>query len=346
MKIYIHGADKIGWSLDSDRHMVCNSIKRLNYDVEESPIGADIIHNLCWQELFSGRSRLLLLKKRLAATCSSFLDPDKLNKMERANFIIASSRVKTWVSPSRKQQAVLDKMGLKNIYIPFTIDCQKFSPELHKTTREELAAGFNINYELIKNKMVLGSFQRDSLGSNLQEAKWQKGADLLIEIIKDLPKANYILLLAGPRRHYLIRECKNRQIPYLYIGRETDGDDIYLNALPIERMPSLYAICDTYIISSRSEGGPKAALETVAMETPVISSDVGLAAEFIDRKYIYKNVQEAKKMIYDRIEGLENRDEIFIKLKEQRSHLLQELAENKIDKYYSELYNATSNRKN
>ncbi len=145
--------------------------------------------------------------------------------------------------------------------------------------------------------MIIGSFQRDSLGTNLVEPKWQKGPDILVDILKALPSQKYILLLAGPRRHYLLQSCRRNQIPYYYIGKETSVDDLSLNSVSIDDMPGLYALCDLYLITSRSEGGPKAVLEATAMNVPVVSSDVGLAGDFIDRRFIYRHPEEGKAIL-------------------------------------------------
>jgi glycosyltransferase involved in cell wall biosynthesis len=344
MKVFLHGADNIGWSLDSDRDMIRSTLDRMQLCETTSAINADIVHNLCWQEYFSGRSRLLLLKRGLAATCSSFTDPDEMETREAKQFIIARSRVKAWISPSIRQHEKLIKHGMRSYLIPFTINLGLFSPEVrNRKNQNKMLAEWDIDASFASGRFIIGSFQRDSLGSDLKRAKWQKGADLLIEILSVLPRSKYFLLLAGPRRHFIIRECKKKGIPYWYIGNETEKDDICENSLTIEKMPSLYALCDCYIISSRSEGGPKAALEAVATNTPVISSDVGLAPDFIDGKYIYKSVYEAQRMLLKMID--EHKSHTDSSVIAQRMRLINILAAENIDTRIIELYNAILRRK-
>ena len=65
---------------------------------------------------------------------------------------------------------------------------------------------------------------------------------------------------------------------------------------------------DLYVVSSRVEGGPQSILECSITKTPIISTDVGIAAEILspssifsyqeiekanpDTEYAYKNVQQ------------------------------------------------------
>ena len=47
-------------------------------------------------------------------------------------------------------------------------------------------------YELDRNDYLVGSFQRDSLGSDLSKPKLIKGPDIFLEIVKKLSKQNII----------------------------------------------------------------------------------------------------------------------------------------------------------
>jgi glycosyltransferase involved in cell wall biosynthesis len=56
-----------------------------------------------------------------------------------------------------------------------------------------------------------------------------------------------------------------------------------------EEINTLYNILDLYIVSSRLEGGPQAIVECAITKTPIISTDVGVAAEILSKSAIYKN---------------------------------------------------------
>ena len=54
-----------------------------------------------------------------------------------------------------------------------------------------------------------------------------------------------------------------------------------------QNLNELYNILDLYIVSSRYEGGPQSILETAMTRTPIISTDVGIASEILDKKSIF-----------------------------------------------------------
>lgn len=64
---------------------------------------------------------------------------------------------------------------------------------------------------------------------------------------------------------------------------EKDGIDVYYRPfLPDPLMPSLYNALDLYVVSSRCEGGPAPLLESMACGTPIVTTPVGLAREYIE----------------------------------------------------------------
>ena len=99
-------------------------------------------------------------------------------------------------------------------------------------------------------------------------------------------------MLAGPRRHYVINQCKKNNIPYIFIGNEDlinkNKDDIIENNLSLKKINLLYNLIDIYLVTSKSEGGPKAILEAAATKTLIFSTDVGLASDILHPSLIYK----------------------------------------------------------
>lgn len=297
-KIYVDGADGIGWSIDKDRQLLISSIKRLGLNQTENYFEADIIHNIWWNSLLSYKKYFLRFKKNILVTTSNYVDLDD-DAYELANMFRKTNNIASaWIVPSMKQKAMFDSYRLKSYYFPFTIDLDLFSPVNKRVVKKELLEKYQIPEEVVKNKIIIGSFQRDSLGSDLSKPKWQKNPGLLIELLKDLPASKFILLLAGPRRHYVISECKKNNIPYYFIGEESVEDDVQTNSLAIGKMPDLYALLDIYLVVSSSEGGPKAVLEANATKTLVMSTDVGLARDFIDERFVFSDVHQYKKTLY------------------------------------------------
>src|SRR5690606_10137696 len=119
-----------------------------------------------------------------------------------------------------------------------------------------------------KDVYLIGSFQRDTEGKDLKSPKLIKGPDILLAILQQVYQAhpNIMVILAGPRRFWLIKQLKKFNIPYMYLGETQDEaiDDLQTNTKSLETISKLYNLIDLYIISSRMEGGPKAETEAAS----------------------------------------------------------------------------------
>ncbi len=292
--IMISGKDNVNWSIDSDRK---NTLKLFEssseFEVTSNIFKADIFYSVWYSELEKPWIfyPLLLLKKikkiKIFAVITNQIQntPDKLTRLNRL--------VDVWISPNTNTTTFIKKHKTRSIQVPFLID-QTIFKKINKS-KQEIAKQLKIDYSKIRKKILIGSFQRDSIGTDLSKPKWQKNPDLLISILKQLPQDKFILVLAGPRRHYLINKCKELNIPYLFIGDkqyiDKSTDDIKENNLSLNKINLLYNLIDIYLVTSASEGGPKAILETALTETLVFSTDVGLASDILHPKFIYKPKQ-------------------------------------------------------
>jgi len=139
-------------------------------------------------------------------------------------------------------------------------------------------------YGFSANQYLIGSFQRDTEGSDLISPKLVKGPDIFIKIVKKLyeQNKNITVVLTGTRRQFIISELKKSRIPYKYFEM---SDFNILN--------DLYNILDLYLVTSRLEGGPQAIVECGLIKTPIISTDVGIAQHVLPAKSIfsYKNIE-------------------------------------------------------
>jgi hypothetical protein len=164
--------------------------------------------------------------------------------------------------------------------IPFWINDKIFYP-LHN--KDQIRKKYNLN----KSDFVIGSFQRDSEGSDLSKPKLIKGPDRLIEIYKYYKNVypNLTILLTGRRRDYIINELKKEKINF-----------VYKEMVNFDELNELYNCLDLYIVASRKEGGPQAILECAITETPILSTDVGIASEILSPESIFtmSNFQNAK----------------------------------------------------
>lgn len=285
MRIYLHGSENIGWSIDSDRMHTERFLKELGHTITNNLIKAEVVHSVWWNQLLTRRHFFLRFKRKIIATATNKIDPDN------RDYLKAKKWVTLWIAPSKRQFDTLKTDGVNVAYQPFYVD-EKVFRKLDKS-RIEIATLLGIDFGLIKDKFLIGSFQRDTLGTDMKSPRWQKGPELLVEILSSLPdKDRWVLVLAGPRRHFIINECEKNGIPYYYYGlKPTTGvDDIGVNTLDHEKMSLLYNLIDSYLVTSKSEGGPKAIHEACFCKTLIFSTDVGLSPDILDGRCIYNNV--------------------------------------------------------
>ncbi len=174
---------------------------------------------------------------------------------------------------SNKTVAELKKLTNKKIVsIPFWVDQNLFFDIQNK---EDLRKKYKFNNQ----DYLIGSFQRDTEGSDLINPKLIKGPDIFLKIVTELFQQNNNLkiVLTGKRRNYLIKNFEERGIPYKYFEMVNSTN-----------LNELYNILDLYLVTSRLEGGPQAILECGISKTPILSTNVGVAPEILSKKSIFK----------------------------------------------------------
>lgn len=172
----------------------------------------------------------------------------------------------------KKTKLDLQKLTNKKITsIPFWVDTKKFFYIEDKIILRHL-------FGLHSKDFLVGSFQRDTEGHDLESPKLIKGPDIFLDAVKKIYEKNSKtkIVLSGTRRQYIIKNLKNLGIPF-----------IYYEMVNFDTLNKLYNLLDLYIVSSRIEGGPQAILECGITRTPVISTDVGIAPEILDKKSIF-----------------------------------------------------------
>jgi hypothetical protein len=352
MKIYIDGIENIGWAIDSNRANLQEALKRLMFDETDSVLKADIVHNIWWDNLFNDKifktilSQISEKRSNLIVSAMNFIDfdPSAMKSFNVEVFNKVKSVTFLWIAPGSKQLGIFDRLGINAECMPLLVDTKLFRPLRDKISKMEIAQKYNIPWNLIKDKVIIGSFQRDSLGSDLTKPKWQKGPDILLELLKILPRDKYVLLLTSPRRHYLISECKKNHIPFFYLGTETKEDDIILNNLDHGIFPELYNLLDLYLIASRSEGGPTAIIESTSTKTFVLSTDVGLASDYLVKENIFSDIEKYKAALFDYVTNFKLRDLYINTIVEKQFKKCMELSsddaiDNKLKYIYSRVLN-------
>ena len=279
--IHFFGGQGIGWALDEDLNRARQAL--VGQIHEGSFACSPLIHSAWWPPLLQVGAASLKGKSVLC-----FADNPPAFYLTRPGFEQAAARVDLWIARSQEAVRQFRELGLPVALVPYTIDPQVFYP-LAEEERRRIRADLG----LMEGDFVVGNFHRDSLERDLSLPKVQKGPDLFIDLVEKARESipSLKVLLAGPRRHWLRGELTRRGIPFVFVGTLLESDDFLVNVLPREHLNRLYAALDCVLISSRWEGGPYAALESIFAGRPVISTRVGMSADLLG-EYLYDTPSE------------------------------------------------------
>lgn len=244
-----------------------------NSDITVSrPEDADVIWLLadwCWNHV-----SLKLLEEKVVVATVWHIVPEKFGEHSKREFVFRDRFVDFYHAPSQKSREQIESLELtqKPIFhqLPW-VNQDLWFPMDKEALREK--------YSISKDAFLIGSFQRDTEGHDLVTPKLEKGPDRFCDevIARWKENPNVEVLLGGWRRQYVMRRLDEAGIKYHYYDRKPD---VVLN--------ELYNMLDLYIVGSRYEGGPQAIVECAASMTPVISTDVGLAAEILSPESIFE----------------------------------------------------------
>ncbi len=216
--------------------------------------------------------------------------PEKFDDNKLNEFKIRDQFVNAYHVPNKHTEDFVSKITDKPIYrISYWYNPELWQPMDKSLARQELG--------LPAGKRIIGSFQRDTEGSDLISPKLEKGPDLFCDYVERIKTDDTLVLLGGWRRQYVISRLRSSGIPYRYFEKSS-----------IENVRKMYAACDLYVVSSRQEGGPQALFEAAAMNVPIISTKVGLADEVLNDNCIidienetYQPTNEDVKDNHDRV---------------------------------------------
>ena len=264
-KVCVYGSDGVGWSIDSDYNNTCSLLNEISsIKLVNNFLFANTVYFVWYQQAIKYYRFLKFLRKRIIVAVTNDI------REHQVDFEQLRDWVDVWVCANDLQLSYIKNKGLTVYKHPYYIDETSFCPLT--LDKEQICNKLNINFENVRGKFLIGSFQRDSLGNDLSQSKWQKNPELLINILHKLKSYNVMLVLAGPRRHWIINAAKKLSIPYIFIGKDSNQDDLYENNLSEFIINHLYNLCDLYIVSSKSEGGPKAIIEASLCKLPLIST--------------------------------------------------------------------------
>ena len=225
----------------------------------------------CWNQI----STHVLAQKKVVCTIHHEV-PWKFDENRKRNFLERDRYVDIYHVPCEKTKDFIKNYTSKPIKV-ITYWCNHHL--FKEFNRDETKKFFNLPLD----KFIVGSFQRDTEGHDLKTPKLEKGPDIFVDYMKKLKKAgkDVHVLLNGWRRNYIINELKKNLIDYTYIELP-----------PANIVARMYSALDFYVVGSRVEGGPQAIIECGMTNTPIVSTDVGIARKFLKDSCIF-NPEEA-----------------------------------------------------
>ena len=266
MKIFLLRANE-NWICDRFVNEWVEDFPELSVD---NPADADILWLLsswCWNQLPYD-----LMQKKTVVTTVHHIDIDKFDDNAKRNFAIRDAVTDFYHVPCQLTAEQIRPYTSKEIFVqPFWVNQNiwKDIPD-NKPLREKL--GLPVNGKLI------GSFQRDTEGHDLKSPKLSKGPDIFCDLVEEMHKSDPSteVVLAGWRRQYVISRLEKAGINYHYF-----------EWADFELLNELYNCLDLYLVSSRCEGGPQSIAECAITNTPIVSTDVGLARRFLAEESIF-----------------------------------------------------------
>lgn len=280
--VCLAGWQKVAWALDEDLRWVKRS---LDSSCKWSSLPAARIVHAAWPAAVGAIPARALRGKTVVCQADNppafYLGDDV--------FAAAAPRVSLWIARSGEALSQFRCLGLPAARVPYCVDPGVFRPLPDR-------AGIRQSLGLPEKAFVIGNFHRDSEGADLARPKRQKGPDLFLQIARGLKERvpGAVVLLAGPRRHWLLGVLRAAEIPVVFAGREPgEADDFQDNVLPRERLNELYQALDVCVVSSRWEGGPYSVLEALAAGTTVISTPVGTARDVLPQACLFRSVGDA-----------------------------------------------------
>lgn len=239
------------------------------HSVTHSDLNCDLIWllaNWCWKQI----PQQVLQNKKVVCTIHHIV-PEKFNDTSKYDFALRDRFVDAYHVPCKKTKDFISQYTKK----PIHEICYWVNPDMWPMhNKQEMKNA----YSLPTNKLIIGSFQRDTEGSDLITPKLEKGPDKFCDYVENIKNSGIepFVLLNGWRRQYVINRLKNANI-----------DFFYKELPPLDEVSKMYSACDLYVVGSRHEGGPQSILECGVSKVPIVSTDVGIAKNILSDNCIF-----------------------------------------------------------
>ncbi len=303
-RVFIMGGDRGGWALDTEARLARESLEQIpSVQLVNSLSESDIVHTVWPEQLLEDPACAPVLRSKRPIVASFSNDPRSL--FARVPGLFSLARQWHCVAQSTKAKLELERLALPSVHqVNYAADFSKFHYQGRDLARiQALRNKFN----LPENEYLISSFQRDTEGADLSRMKLQKGPDIfcaiLAEVQQRLGSGSFRVLLGGPRRHWIRKELQRRGIPFLFIGKESTGDDYPWQSLPLEQIVELLTLSDLNLVSSRWEGAPRVLMECAALGIPVLSPHEGIAGDLLEADSLFQSLPEAVEKIVSDIQG-------------------------------------------
>jgi len=263
-KLYVVG-DRLGWSIDDDRTRLVATARRLGYDVG---------HNVA---LRFSRGRSVFQPNHFNALQSHWLESS-----HRLGLSYFHGRPQTDGYPEfdraydslRRNASRIDRVQVTHEEMrALVVDAGVAEERVFKVPIGVDLEHFRVAPERGASSFVIGSFVKDGVGMAAGlEPKLLKGPDVFVAVVARLREriGQLSVLLTGPARGYVRRELERLGVPHRHLLLSSR-----------EELGTAYHQVDVCLVTSRQEGGPKAALEAMASGVPFVSTRVGQAAELV-----------------------------------------------------------------
>lgn len=222
-----------------------------------------------------------ILRQKKVVTTIHHIVPEKWTRSSEADFKVRDEITDAYHVPNIHTKMFIESLTKKPIYtIPYWANQDIWKKSVEKSKIRSILG-------IQQDEFVIGSFQRDTEGSDLVSPKLEKGPDILADSIIEWSRdRNIHVLLAGWRRQYLISRLRDAKIKTKYIE------------LPNQKtLNDLYQAIDLYPVTARYEGGPQSLIECGLLGVPVISRDIGIAREVLPDFSINNDIMKARPSI-------------------------------------------------
>lgn len=285
LRVCVAGGDRQGWALDTEMRLARRNLSTI-CEVVDDEREADVLHSI-WPE--NTAVRWDPEAESIPVVLSFSNEPFRL--AERPRVLPLMGRAAALIAQSTEAYEELERMQFSRRHlVPYPYDRGAFV-ELPTGAREVVFLKERLS--IPTDAYVVGNFFRDTSGADLSTPKRQKGADIFATMMEELgnriaPRP-LVVLLAGPRRHWLRGELHSRGVDFRFYGKLIDGDDNPENILDHSTLSLLYNVCDIQVIPSRWEGGPRAVMECALTGTALISTAVGVARDVVPSELCFDN---------------------------------------------------------